>query len=165
MSLLYGISRYFKLNHKTLFAPNLGLDTDFHDPVLRFPTVTVCPIEPFNVDAVNETAFEKVSEHEHAAFASNFGLLQNITRLSYENLKEFVEYVLKNILIIKPGATNWQKHSLRKWAFMVAINVDEVFTQCKFREEIKNCSEIFRPIYSERGFCFSFNSRYYGEDE
>lgn len=154
------ISTTTKKNFSTLL---IGLDTDFYDPVLYFPTVTVCPLEPFNIDAINETAIEKVGNHESSAYEPSVMLLKNLTRLSYENLKDFI--ISKYTSVIKPSETNWNKQSLRKWAFSVVIDVDDVFTQCKFREEFKNCTEIFHPIYSERGFCFSFNSRYYGESE
>lgn len=144
---------------------NPGLDTDFHDPVLTFPTVTVCPFEPYNSSTVNTTAITKLADYESVAYAPNVVLLENITRLSYDNLKEFVLFYIGHKTIINSGATNWNKESLRKWAFRVAIDVDDVFKQCKFREEVKSCNEIFHPVYTERGFCFSFNSRYYGEDE
>lgn len=141
-----------------------GLDTDFHDPVLVFPTVTVCPIEPFNDTAINATG-SRLSNYDDDVNDPNMILLQNITRLSYDNLKEFTEFSLQNYNAIKDSIKNWNKQTLRKWAFNVAIDVDDVFNLCKFRAELKDCREIFQPIYSERGLCFSFNPRYYGEFE
>lgn len=141
-----------------------GLDTDFHDPVLIFPTVTVCPMEPFNDTAINETAY-RLSNYDSDTQEVNIILLQNITRLSYDNLKEFTEFNLKNYNAIKDSITKWDKETLRKFAFNVAIDVDDVFDLCKFRAEFKDCKEIFQPIYSERGLCFSFNARYHGEFE
>lgn len=141
-----------------------GLDTDFHDPVLIFPTVTVCPIEPFNETAINGTA-NRLSNYDEDIHEAMTILLQNITRLSYDNLKEFAEFNLKNYNAIKESITKWNMETLRKWAFMVALDVDDVFNLCKFRAEFKDCREVFQPIYSERGLCFSFNPRYYGEFE
>lgn len=114
---------------------------------------------------VNTTAITKLAGYENDAYDPNVILLENITRLSYENLKEFAEFSLKHMNVIKPDITNWNKETLRKWAFSTAIDVDDVFMECKFREKNTTCADILQPIYSERGFCFSFNSRYYGENE
>jgi Amiloride-sensitive sodium channel len=137
------------------------LDTDFHDPVLEFPTITVCPLEPFNETKVNFVALSKVSNYDETMLERNAILLQNITSLSYDNLKEFVEYYNK----YKFNIESWKKKSLREWAFAIAADVDEIFFSCKFRAATINCGELFHTVYSEKGLCFSFNPRYHGVDE
>lgn len=137
-----------------------GLDTDFHDPLINFPTVTVCPVEPFDSNLVNITA-TMLASNDPEAYEANWVLLENITLLSYDNLKEFSELYEKN----HKDFTEWHKKGIRERAFQIAIKVDEVFDKCKFRAEYKDCGEVFQPIYSERGLCFSFNPRYYGEHE
>lgn len=145
---------YLKLKLK---SKCIGLDTDFHDPVLNFPSVTVCPLEPYDINKVNITTEYYFGE----AYDVSWVLLENVTRLSYDNLKEFSDLYEKN----KKISLDWNLKSLREWAFLVAVGIDEVFDSCQFRGEFKDCKEIFRPIYSERGFCFGLNSRYYGEFE
>lgn len=130
-----------------------------------FPTVTVCPLEPYNETTVNTIALTRLANHEKDLYEQNMILLQNITRVSYDNLKEFTEFNIKNFNSLKTSMKYWDRDSLRKWVFRVAIEPDDVFNFCKFRGEEKNCEEIFLPIYSERGFCYSFNPRYYGEAE
>jgi hypothetical protein len=77
-------------------------------------------------------------------------------------LKEFVAFYKK----YNSNSDDWQKKTLRKWAFSVAADVDEIFENpCKFRAVEEKCGEIFQTVYSERGFCYSFNPRYHGFDE
>lgn len=138
-----------------------GLDTDFHDPVIEFPTITVCPLEPYNDTKVNMTAVTGVSNYDYNLLERNTLLLQNLTSLTYDNMKEFDEYYNK----YKVNLESWKKKTLRKWAFAIAADVEEVFHSCKFRAAVMNCGEIFQTVYSEKGLCYSFNPRYHGVDE
>ncbi|KAG5682789.1 hypothetical protein PVAND_012119 [Polypedilum vanderplanki] len=59
---------------------------------------------------------------------------------------------------------NWnEKGTLREWVFSIADNCESVIESCKFKGSIlAPCCDKFKPIYSERGFCHSFNARHYG---
>jgi amiloride-sensitive sodium channel len=62
-----------------------GLDTDFHNQQLDFPTVTVCPLEPFNATFVNDTAYGSIGSYE-ATSHLNIPMLQALAKLSYDSV-------------------------------------------------------------------------------
>lgn len=85
-------------------------------------------------------------------------MLEMIPRLSYELMVNASE-------IFQSAATKLNKElklPLRHLAFKVAMKCEDLFHACKFRGDSISCCEVFKPIYSERGFCFSFNARYIG---
>lgn len=45
----------------------------------------------------------------------------------------------------------------------VNIFCNETFEMCKYRDEDIRCCDHFQPVYSEHGFCFSFNGRYFDD--
>lgn len=71
---------------------NPGLDTDFHNQQLDFPTVTICPLVPYNLTILNETAYVYVGGHENSSYL-NAPLLEIISKLSYDNINEAAELV------------------------------------------------------------------------
>jgi acid-sensing ion channel, other len=109
---------------------------------LQFPTVTVCPLDPFATDG-NQTYDYDDSKDQY---------LQLIETLKSEIISE--EYERNN-----------GQSSLREVVFNIAIKCEELFNDCKFRGNDIPCCNIFKPIYSERGFCFSFNAQYFGNNE
>lgn len=40
----------------------------------------------------------------------------------------------------------------------MSIKMKDSLDGCRFRDKNKNCSSVFRPILTEDGFCFTFNS-------
>lgn len=42
--------------------------------------------------------------------------------------------------------------------YELAIKIDQSMLVCKWRSEHTSCGELFRPILTEDGFCFTFNS-------
>lgn len=136
---------------------DLGLDTDFHNMDLEFPTVTVCPLDPFDEDKVNETAYRTMAGYEDN-YQEYFPILELLPKLSYDKMKMAYEEVFN----LKEKLGNEKKTTLRQLVFNVAMSCENLFYDCKFRGESISCCEYFKPIYTERGFCYAFNSRYVG---
>lgn len=139
---------------------DLGLDTDYHNHQLEFPTVSICPLDPFDGEKVNETAYRTLAVYE-----DNYGeyvpLLEMLPRLSYDT----VDIAYEVINSTKAAFDNEPKTSLRKLAFKVAMKCEDLFHSCLYRGEEISCCDYFSPIYSERGFCYSFNARFISADE
>lgn len=126
---------------------------------MEFPTITVCPLDPFDEDKVNETAYRTMAENEDN-FYEFIPLLEMLPRLSYENMDMAYQEVSNS----KAKLDNEKKTTLRQLVFKVALSCESLFYECKFRGESISCCEYFKPLYSERGFCYGFNSRYIGVD-
>ena len=63
------------------------------------------------------------------------------------------------------GEVDMTKHNLRHLAYKVGIKCEDLLEICKYKDEEISCCDYFNPIYSEHGFCYSFNARYYGTPE
>jgi len=114
----------------------------------------VCPIDPFDSEKVNETAYRTLAGYD-SNYEEFVPFLEMLTRLSYDDLSEASDIVAKTPKIVLKN-----QMTLRQLGFKVAIKCDEFLHHCKYRGEVINCCEFFEPIYSERGFCYSFNARY-----
>lgn len=164
-----GIVGVWKFHYATLFIArlsssplmdDLGLDTDFHNQELEFPTVSICPVEPFDAEKVNETVYRTLVDYEDA-FGELVPLVELLPALSYENMDEAYE-IFRGITVKLDSV---HKTSLRKLAFKVAMKCEDLLYKCFFRGEEIPCCEYFQPIYTERGFCYSFNARYISPEE
>lgn len=131
-----------------------GLDTDSHNQEMIFPTVLVCPINPFSPEKVNETAYRNLAGYEDN-YEQYVPLLEALPKLSYENFDITYETFMNTTEKI-----DIKKTTLRQLIFKVAIKCEELFYVCKYRDEEVSCCEIFSTVYTERGFCYSFNARY-----
>lgn len=142
-----------------ILRPRLsGLDTDFHNQELEFPTVAICPLEPWDEYIVNETAYQKLGAYEDTYY-EYIPMLEMLTKLSYENFDSLLSIVKKmTVKLDKVG-------NLRQIAFKVAMKCKDLFDSCKFRGEEITCCDNFKAIYTERGFCFAFNARYVGTSD
>jgi hypothetical protein len=68
----------------------LGLDTDFKNELLEFPTITICPQQPYNVDRINETLNGAFDSDD----ATNEILLKSLTELSFDNIEDVAKIAL-----------------------------------------------------------------------
>lgn len=136
------------------------MDTDFHNQKVPFPTVTVCPNEPYSDEAVNQTAFKILGEGEEVESDAVIALLQSLPRLSYGNIA-FVMEALQNVS--KTDELN--KFNLRALVFEIGIKCNELFVMCNFKDEDISCCDYFMPVFTEHGFCYAFNARYYSSIE
>lgn len=137
-----------------------GLDTDFHNQQVLFPTVTVCPLSAHDPELVNQTA----ASSDQAGVGDNFDellpVLKALPRLSYETFGSMQEAILN-----MSDGLDISRHNLRQLAFKVAIKCEELLEICKYKDDEISCCDYFYPLYSEHGLCYSFNTRYYGTPE
>ncbi|KAL9927605.1 sodium channel protein Nach-like [Glossina fuscipes fuscipes] len=89
-----------------------GLDTDFHNQNVIFPTTVVCPVEAWD----------------------------------HNKTYNFVYNTLA-------------------FSFQVTLRCEDTLAECKFRDEYFECCKQFLPIYTEHGFCYAFNSRFYSRED
>ncbi|XP_037027868.1 sodium channel protein Nach isoform X2 [Bradysia coprophila] len=133
-----------------------GLDTDFHNQQVIFPTINVCPLVPYNASRTSQLADILGSYDQEAALKID-PFLQLLTYLSYENIETAYDMV-KNFS--KLEIQNFNKRSIKSFVSEVVLFCNETFKVCKYKDEEISCCDNFQPIFTENGFCFSFNSRY-----
>ncbi|CRK90740.1 CLUMA_CG004432, isoform A [Clunio marinus] len=133
-----------------------GLDTDFHNQQVIFPTVTICPMASHDSEAVNETASE-IIDADDETFGEFIPVLEALPRLTFDTFAKTYEAVFN-----MSDEVDLTKISLRQLAFKVPVKCEDLLEICKYKDEEISCCEYFLPIYSEHGFCYSFNTRYYG---
>lgn len=123
-----------------------------------YPTVTICPenaadMERIDQFLINYGLYNKSSKELNEFFAA-------IPNFSYD--PEDLKYV-----ILLPESRRKVKEmidlDIRSLAFEFALSCSNVFKprSCSFRGKAFDCCEIFLPIYTEKGFCYTFNSRTY----
>lgn len=135
----------------------LGLDTDFHNQQLEFPTVTVCPIDPFDFEKLNKTAYQTMAEYEDT-YDEYWPLLEALSRVSFATFGELFSTIEK---LEQPKKLDGKiKMTLRQLVFRIAITCDGLFHSCVYKGEEASCCNYFTPLLTERGFCYSFNARY-----
>lgn len=52
------------------------------------------------------------------------------------------------------------KKPLRAYAFATSLECAQLFDLCRYKDEDVPCCELFHPVYTEHGFCYSFNGRF-----
>jgi acid-sensing ion channel, other len=92
-------------------------------------------------------------------------LLAILPNLTYDNFGTAYE-LYKEALAIDPGVEKiLQRLSLREMAFKLAMKCEDLLSVCSFRGDPIHCCDYFDTIYSEHGFCFSFNPRFIGSPD
>lgn len=130
-----------------------GLDTNFQTIKLAFPTVLVCPEEPFDDGAVVDVAFNRLSGQDSDLSVEFEEFLRKLTLLSFDTLKEF--HAMAANLTAPPV-----KQNIRDLLFQTVTKCENVFHYCNFREDNLNCCDAFKPLLTERGYCYAFNPKY-----
>ena len=138
------------------FLISTGLDTDFHNQQVFFPTVTVCPESSFSTSLANETMFEEFAKNDNEILEEYLPVLKALPSLSYETFGAMYEAIL-NVSKIQ----DIKNKNLRQLAFKVGIKCDELLEICKYKDDEITCCDYFLPLYSEHGLCYSFNTRYF----
>lgn len=101
----------------------------------------------------------------HLGYEVYMPTLEMLPKFSYTafNLQQIEELTAKfNDETIKG---NPKLFPLRNLIFQIAVTCSELFISCYFSGEKFECCEKFKVSYSEQGFCYSFNGRYYGEKD
>ncbi|XP_058448045.1 sodium channel protein Nach-like [Malaya genurostris] len=145
----------FSLWEKFQTNPTItGLDTDFHNQEVVFPTVMICPMEPYDEKNVQELAYITLANYESGSEQFE-PFLKILTQLSYPTMNDAVE--LSENVSSSPALAN---RDLRKLAFKAAVLCNATIEHCQYKDEPIACCIYFKPVYSEYGFCYSFNSRF-----
>ncbi|XP_018785569.1 PREDICTED: sodium channel protein Nach isoform X2 [Bactrocera latifrons] len=131
-----------------------GLDTDFHNQNVVFPSTIVCPEIPFDHDKAYDWAYRTLSNYDHPTATMIAPFLELLTSLNFDNVNE--AYALSTSV----SANILKEINLREAAFKVHISCEDTLTECKYRDEPITCCTHFDRVYTEHGICFAFNSRF-----
>ncbi|XP_066246539.1 sodium channel protein Nach-like [Euwallacea similis] len=137
-----------------------GLDTDFHNWLVPFPAVTLCPTQPASLSRI--AAYLKISENETKNLEI-FDLYAGFSKLSLATIPEFSDKYEKKWRDMLPK----EPDDLAKLILHIADKCEDIFDQCKFKNDPITCcrkgSPSFHPVLTENGFCYSFNSMHFQE--
>ncbi|KAK9889769.1 hypothetical protein WA026_007148 [Henosepilachna vigintioctopunctata] len=128
-----------------------GLDTDFHNWDVPFPAITVCQQKPGNETLIDEFIEEHFGDFNEKDQLKK--LLELLTELSYDNIKEVKKF--------RKYESAFTEKSIRNLVFPLMNKCEDVFEECDWKAKPYNCCEGFFPVFTESGFCYSFNSRHY----
>ncbi|XP_017488629.1 PREDICTED: sodium channel protein Nach-like [Rhagoletis zephyria] len=134
-----------------------GLDTDFHNQNVVFPTTIVCPEIPFDHDKAYDFAYRTLSNYDHPTATMIAPFLELLTSLNFDNINEanaLAQAIPENVL---------KEMNLREAAFKARVSCESTLTECKYRDEPIPCCTHFDTVYTEHGMCFAFNSRFKSE--
>ncbi|XP_071050746.1 sodium channel protein Nach [Onthophagus taurus] len=129
-----------------------GLDTDFHDWEVAFPAITVCPSAPIDIEAI--TNYIKTYETAKVSLYFFSKTKKTVSVTKYE-LKMFDDEFYTGDIFISDSM------DLRDFAMQFVKSCENVFTECIWKSESYVCCDGFFPIFTEIGFCYTFNSRHY----
>lgn len=119
--------------------------------------VSVCPIKAED----NQKVSELIEKAE-------------ITKSDMQEIKELLEAIpnfsygpkgLRSVLLSDTSLIEAKKLTftdLRTLALHLALSCADIFHSCRFKNKSVECCDEFLPVYSENGFCYSFNARTYG---
>ncbi|XP_046673202.1 sodium channel protein Nach-like [Homalodisca vitripennis] len=133
-----------------------GLDTDFHNWEVPFPTVTLCPQDPTNESLIIEyieSTWGNVSALENSELYIAF--VKTLALLSVSDLQNILQFSDNSALVSKLPSTNFEDI-----LYKVMSDCSDVLFDCEWKGTPYNCCEGFSAILTEVGFCFTFNSRH-----
>ncbi|KAF5303462.1 hypothetical protein FQA39_LY09925 [Lamprigera yunnana] len=79
--------------------------------------------------------------------------LKKLSLLSFNTLADFKKLTNKGYI---SNNTN-----LKTFIFPFMNSCEDIFESCLWKSENYNCCKGFFPVFTENGFCYSFNSRHY----
>ena len=117
-----------------------------------YPSMSVCPTRGASVEKVDElmkkTGIRNNKEIEE--------LLHAIPNFTYGSKG------LKAVILTDESSNDvyrLKNNDLRSLAFQLVQSCSEVFETCTFKGKVIDCCSAFLPLFSEHGFCFTFNSK------
>lgn len=115
----------------------------------------------YNAGLLNETALQEEENQNGEAFEQFIPVLQSLPKLTYDTFGKAYEAVLN----MSSGLNAKKDENLRQLAFKYGIACEELLELCKYKDEDISCCDYFFPLYTEQGFCYSFNSPHFGSPE
>lgn len=122
-----------------------------------YPTVSVCAIQAYDLQKVeNLVKISKIALNETAEVAE---FLKEIPKFS------FGKHGLKSLVLSDKALDDvdyLNNNDVRTLAFQLALSCNKILSACHFKNQSIDCCKVFKPIYSEHGICYSFNSKLHG---
>ncbi|GJQ86100.1 hypothetical protein Trydic_g15256 [Trypoxylus dichotomus] len=115
---------------------------------ISFPAVTICP------EVKSDADIYYYADWIQKAF-DNETYLNKTERLHFEYMS-----VICNRTHAKSDGFNHQSFGPEIYDFLYSIlpNFNDTFIDCKFSDGPKSCEEIFTPIFTKDGICYTFNT-------
>ncbi|GJQ86101.1 hypothetical protein Trydic_g15257 [Trypoxylus dichotomus] len=140
----YVMQTYEKWESSPVFVTIGTGQMPIHD--ISFPAVTICPeaktdIELFSYPAMMDLA---LSEEEN---------LTETQKTQFEYMTMICNRTSKPISM----ESDYFDIDVLHFLSNVTPSFNETFISCKFSGEIKDCREIFTPVFTVDGVCYSFN--------
>lgn len=76
----------------------------------------------------------------------------------YHSLLYEFYFVFKNIIRTSFQINSLMDESIYNVIEGMALSFDDVMYRCWWQNKIRNCSKYFLPVFTEDGFCFTFNA-------
>ena len=102
---------------------------------LNFPAITICNLNTLYKDLIQEDDLEVVLELVKI-FSGEISATEKINSGNYTAANKVFGSVLKNAM----------------------TTIDKFIIACGFGNNIRNCSEYFTPLLTDKGLCFTYNS-------
>ncbi|XP_045473290.1 sodium channel protein Nach-like [Harmonia axyridis] len=152
VGLITSIIIIFSLWEKFQTNPTItGLDTDFHSWDVAFPAITICQEKPGNMTLIDDYIENKFSDIEDKDQAKKF--LELLTTLSYDNMKDIGQFGKFDVFL--------EASTLKNIMISMMNKCQDIFDSCEWKSKPYDCCEGFFPVFTENGFCYTFNSRHH----
>ncbi|XP_063915474.1 pickpocket protein 28-like [Zophobas morio] len=117
---------------------------------IPFPAVTICPDIKYNTQAFNYTDIVHRLKHDKSVDKTNLTMFHHLSVVcdDIHNTSKFESKTLDNGFFETIHETK--------------MKLADIFTFCIYQSE-ENCEELFTPIITDAGLCYSFNI-FGGED-
>ncbi|XP_034240067.1 sodium channel protein Nach-like [Thrips palmi] len=125
-----------------------GLDTDFHNWDVPFPAITLCQSDPSNRSLVQDYVARhwKDANEEKRTYYENF--LVALANISYDSIGLLEPYF---------DDPDLPQTNLKQIVYEV-VSRCHVLVECAWKGDPElDCCPFFTPIFTENGFCYSFN--------
>lgn len=134
-----------------------SLKLDHSEMKIVYPSLSICPTEPASQSRVAHFVEKSNLDAKDAQQLKEF--LEEIPSFSYGK-RGLKSLILSDAVVNKLNDLGIK--DMRAAAFKLAALCSDVFDSCRFKGKSVNCCEVFLPVFTEHGFCYSANSRTYG---
>ncbi|XP_030761660.1 acid-sensing ion channel 1-like [Sitophilus oryzae] len=148
----------FSLWEKFQTNPTItGLDTDFHNWEVPFPAVILCPTDPAKQEQIRRLL--DITENSTTQDLQKADFIYDLTKLDFDSIPIFTKkYTEADTYIDK-------NEDIRNYIYKFMDDCTDVFDNCSFKDTPFGCCSApdkrFTPVFTETGFCHSFNSRHF----
>ncbi|XP_028130109.2 sodium channel protein Nach-like [Diabrotica virgifera virgifera] len=129
-----------------------GLDTDFHNWDVAFPAITICQHIPTSEEKIRE--FIEVHQHKNETDIADLDFYTKVAQLSINTWSQFTQsYSQQSFVDVETD--------MKELVYNISNKCDDVFQTCYWKSTAYNCCDIFDFVFTEHGFCYTFNSKHY----